>query len=535
MTPLARLAPAALLAPALLASGPATAQEGFTLRILHVNDFHSRLEQINRFDSACGQQDAAEGKCFGGAARLTTAVRQARAGSNLPTIFLNAGDNYQGSLFFTSHKGLAEAMTFNAMGVDAMVLGNHEFDNGPDGLRVFLDAAEFPVIAGNVRLDAEPALAGTMPSRLVLEAGGERVGIIGAVTADTVAISSPGPNLVFADVIEHLRAEVAALEAEGVTRIIALTHVGHFEDLRIAAEVPGIDVIIGGHSHTLMSNTVDGAPPYPVMAAGPDGPVPVAQAYAYGKWLGDLRVTFDAEGRVSDVAGEPILVDAAIAEDEAVLAMVAALAEPIEALRAQVIGETAEPVDGSRENCRARECAMGALVAEAMLARAAPLGAQVAIQNGGGLRASIDAGPVTMGEVLTVLPFQNTLATFTLTGAEIVEALENGLSQVAEGAGRFPQVAGLRFVWSPAAEPGSRVVSVEVETAAGLVPLDPAADYGVVSNNFMRAGGDGYAVFRDKGRNAYDFGPNLEDVLADHIAANSPYAPRLPGRIIEQP
>ncbi len=530
MTPLARLALAALLAPSI-----AAAQEGFTLRILHVNDFHSRLEPINRFDSACGAQDAAEGKCFGGAARLATAVREARAGSNLPTIFLNAGDNYQGSLFFTYHRGLAEALAFNAVGLDAMVLGNHEFNNGPEGLRVFLDAAEFPVIAGNVALDAEPALAGTMPSRIVLEVGGERVGIVGALTADTLEISSPGPNVVFADVVAHLTAEVAALEAEGVNKIIALTHVGHFDDLAIAGAVPGIDVIIGGHSHTLMGNTIEGALPYPVMAAGSDGTVPIAQAYAYGKYLGDLRVTFDADGRVTAVAGEPLLLDASIAEDAAVVAMVAELAAPIEALRARVIGETAEPVDGSRENCRARECAMGVLVAEAMLERAAPLGAQVAIQNGGGLRASIDGGPVTMGEVLTVLPFQNTLATFTLTGAEIVEALENGLSQVEEGAGRFPQVAGLRFVWDPAAEPGARVVSVEIETGDGAVPLDPAADYGIVSNNFMRAGGDGYAVFRDKGREAYDFGPNLEDVLADFIAANSPYAPRLAGRIVEQP
>ena len=530
MTSFVRLALAALLAP-----GLAAAQDGFTLRILHVNDFHSRLEPINRFDSTCGAQDAAEGKCFGGAARLATAVRQARADSNTPTLFLNAGDNYQGSLFFTWHKGLAEAQAFNAIGVDAMAPGNHEFNNGPAGLRVFLDAATFPVIAGNLTLDAEPALAGTMPAHVVLEVGGERVGIIGALTADTLEISSPGPNVRFADAIGHLKAEVAALEAAGVDKIVALTHVGLPDDLRIAAAVPGLDAIVGGHSHTLMSNRVEGARPYPVMAEGPDGPVPIVQAYAYGKYLGDLRLTFDAAGRVTAATGEPLLLDAAVAEDEAVKAMVATLAAPIEALRAEVIGETAEPIDGARENCRARECAMGVLVAEAMLARAAPLGAQVAIQNGGGLRASIDAGPVTMGEVLTVLPFQNTLATFTLTGAEIVEALENGLSQVEEGAGRFPQVAGLRFVWSPTAPAGSRVVSVEIETGGGMVPLDPAADYGVVSNNFMRAGGDGYAVFRDKGRDAYDYGPNLEDVLAEHIAANSPYAPRLAGRIVERP
>jgi 5'-nucleotidase/UDP-sugar diphosphatase len=150
----------------------------------------------------------------------------------------------------------------------------------------------------------------------------------------------------------------------------------------------------------------------------------------------------------------------------------------------------------------------------------------IAIQNGGGLRASIDGGPITMGEVLTVLPFQNTLATFQLTGAQIVEALENGVSQVEDGAGRFPQVAGMRYVWNAGAEPGSRIVSVEVEGADGsFSAIDPEATYGVVSNNFMRSGGDGYAVFAAYGQNAYDFGPGLEEVVADYIGANAPTRP----------
>lgn len=176
---------------------------------------------------------------------------------------------------------------------------------------------------------------------------------------------------------------------------------------------------------------------------------------------------------------------------------------------------------------------MGVLVATAMLERVRDQGIDVAIQNGGGLRASIDAGEVTMGEVLTVLPFQNTLATFQLTGADIVAALENGVSQVEEGAGRFPQVAGMRYTWDPEAEPGSRIVSVEIETENGYEPIDPEATYGVVSNDYMRGGGDGYAVFASEGMNAYDFGPGLEQVVADYLAENSPYTPHLEDRIMQ--
>jgi len=161
-----------------------------------------------------------------------------------------------------------------------------------------------------------------------------------------------------------------------------------------------------------------------------------------------------------------------------------------------------------------------------MLARVADQGIQVAIQNGGGVRASIDAGPVTMGEVYTVLPFQNTLSTFEVTGAVIVEALENGVSQVEEGAGRFPQVAGMSFAFDASAEAGSRVSDVMV----GGEAIDLEAVYGVVSNNYVRNGGDGYAMFKDAA-NAYDYGPDLAEVMAAFMAEDGAYTPYTDGRI----
>ncbi len=215
------------------------------------------------------------------------------------------------------------------------------------------------------------------------------------------------------------------------------------------------------------------------------------------------------------------------------VARVKELAKPIEELRTKVIGKTEAPIDGSRESCRAKECEMGSLVADAMLDRVKGQGVTVAITNGGGLRASIDGGDVTMGEVITVLPFQNTLSTFQLKGADIRAALENGLSQVEEGGGRFPQVAGLRFSFDRSKPAGSRLVSVEVEDGGAFAALDPEKTYSLVSNNFMRGGGDGYAVFKDKGENAYDYGPGLETVLADYLAAHQPFKPYTSGRITE--
>ena len=411
---------ATALSLSLAALAPATAARAeFALTILHVNDFHSRVEAINRFDSTCSAADDAEGKCFGGMARLSTAVADARAAAgDAPILFLNAGDIFQGSLYYTTYKGLAEAELFNGVGVDAMALGNHEFDNGPETLAAFIDKVHFPVLSGNTWLGDEPSLKGKTQGYLILDVGGEKVGIVSALTTDTAVIASPGPNVSFSNTVRYLKTIVQEVEAQGVNKIIALTHVGVTEDIEIASAVPGIDAIIGGHSHTLMSNTVEGATPYPLLVKGPDGrDVPIAHAYAYGKYLGDLKITFDDAGAVIAARGEPLLLDASVAEDAGVKARIREMGAPIQALKNQIIGESTAPIDGDRANCRARVCAMGVLVSEAMLARTRDQGMQVAIQNGGGLRASIDAGPVTMGEVLTVLPFQNALATFTLTGA----------------------------------------------------------------------------------------------------------------------
>ena len=516
---------------AALAASATVAQADYTLHILHVNDLHSRIEPINRFDSTCNAEDDAAGECFGGVARLATKVaelRDALIADGQNVILLDAGDQFQGSLMYTTYKGAAEAEFMQAIGFDVMAVGNHEFDDGPEGLAGFLDQVSFPVISGNIDVSGSNVLAGRVGRHAVLEVGGARIGIVSALAVDTVETSSPGDQVVFTDEAASLAADVATLESEGIDKIIALTHVGLPKDLDLAAEVQGLDAIVGGHSHTLMSNTVEGALPYPQMV----GAVPVVQAFAYSKYLGHLVLEFDDAGNVTSSSGDTILLDASVTPDVEIAARVAELAGPIEEVKARLVAQAADDIDGSRESCRIKECTMGNLVADAMLERVRGQGVSIAIQNGGGLRASIAAGDVTMGDVLGVLPFQNTLATFEATGATVLAALENGVSQIDEGAGRFPQVAGMRYAFDPAADAGSRVISAEVDEDGTWVPLDPAKTYGVVTNNYMRGGGDGYAMFDTDGMNAYDFGPDLADVLAEYMAENAPYQPYKDGRIM---
>lgn len=521
----------------LLALCGGVAQADFTLHIVHINDLHSRIEPINRFNSTCSAEDDAAGECFGGMARVATKINELRdqlTADGEAVLVLDAGDQFQGSLMFTTYQGAAAAEMMEMVGFDAMALGNHEFNLGPAKLAEFVDAVSFPVVSGSLDLSQSEELGGIVGDTLVLEVGGQRVGIVSAVAANTAELSSPGPNVIFQAEIDSIAADVQALQDDGVDKIIALTHVGLPDDLEIAAAVDGIDAIVGGHSHTYLSaSDPDRAGAYPTYANAPDGTlVPIVQAFAYSKYVGHLTLEFDDAGNVVNASGDTILLDASVEPDAGIAARVAELAGPIEEMKNEAVGESAAVIEGSREVCRAMECAMGNLVADAILERVADQGVTIAFQNGGGLRASIDDGAITMGEVLTVLPFQNTLATFQGTGQMVIDALENGVSQVEEGAGRFPQVAGLKFTWDPSAEPGSRIVDVMVADGDGFVPIDPQATYGIVTNNFMRRGGDGYAMFRD-GINAYDYGPGLERVVADYLAENQPYEPYTDGRITE--
>lgn len=509
----------------------------YTLNILHINDWHSRIEGNNKYESTCSAEEEAKGECIGGAGRLIAAIAQERKkleGQNV--LLLSAGDNFQGSLFYTTYKGKVEGEFLNDMKFDAMALGNHEFDDGESALAPFLDMIKFPVLGANVKANAQSKLGDRVKPSIVVEVGGQKIGIIGAVTNDTPELSSPGPNIAIEDDVKSITAEVERLRGEGVNKIIALTHIGYRRERDVIAKIPGIDVVVGGHSHSLLSNTDPKAEgPYPTMVDNPGGyKVPVVQAAAYSKYLGEFKVVFDDDGKVKEASGNPIYLDKSITPDPAVLARIKELGGPIEALKNKEVAETTKPIDGSRESCRTKECEMGNLVSDAILDRTKGQGVEIAISNGGGLRASIGQGKVTMGDVLTVLPFQNTLATFKISGKDLVTGLEGGLSQIEDGAGRFPQVAGLRYSFDKSVAPNAgRVKSVEVMENGVWAPIDPDKQYLVATNNYVRQGGDGYKVFAEKATDAYDYGPGLEQVVADYLGAHQPYTPKIDGRITE--
>jgi len=518
----------------LTATAAGAAGADYQLRILHVNDVHARYDQITATGGFCTPKDQAEKKCIGGAARLQTKLKELR-GDN--ALFLDAGDQFQGTLFYTQYKHGAVQTVLGMLNPDAQTLGNHEFDDGPAGLRPYLDAVSWPVLSANTDTSREPSLKDRYKPYTIVVKNGQRIGIVGLTTADTPTTSSPGPTVAFRNEAQALTRAVAALKARDVDKIVALTHIGYSEDKALATQIDGVDVYVGGHSHTFLETGNDkAAGPYPTVVKTPSGaPALVVQAGSYGTHLGLLDVTFDAAGVVTAWDGKPVALSNDVALDAAVADKVSQLNVPLAQLRRQPVGEAKVELVGTSDACRFGECNLGNLIADAMLWATKGQGTQIAIQNGGGIRSGIPAGQVSMGNVIEVLPFSNTLATFDVTGADLLASLESGVSRAHDkttsGTGRFPQVAGLRYAFDPAKPEGARIASAEVRDAGGAFrPVDPSATYKGVTNNFVRAGGDGYSLFA-KAKNAYDYGPNLEIVLAEYIRTTGPVAPAVEGRI----
>ncbi|MGC8905149.1 bifunctional metallophosphatase/5'-nucleotidase [Thermus sp.] len=509
--------------------GRALAQGSFTLTLVHTNDTHAHLEPVEL--TLSGKKTP-----VGGVARRIALFDRLRA-SRRNLLFLDAGDVFQGTLYFNQYRGLADRYFMHRALYRVMALGNHEFDLGPGPLADFLKGARFKVVSANVDASQEPRLKGLFAPYAVVEVGGERVGVIGLTTPDTKEIANPGPTVAFLDPYESAQKAVYELLAKGVNKIVVLSHLGYAEDLKLARRLVGAQVIVGGHSHTLLGSfphkELAPAGPYPTVVKNPEGKdVLVVQAWEWGKVVGLLEVTFGAKGELLAYKGEALLMTPEAApEDFFAKEALLAYAQPVMALMSQVIAEAKVDLVGERAVVRRRESNLGNLIADGMLWKTKSAGTQIALQNGGGIRASIPKGPITVGKVYEVLPFGNTLVVMDLKGKEVLAALENGVSQWESSAGRFLQVSGLRYAFDLARPAGSRVVRVEVRTEKGYVPLDLEATYRVVVNNFIANGGDGFAVLKEARGYRVDTGFSDAESFMDYLKELKAVEAGLEGRI----
>lgn len=496
--------PLAFLA-ALAAVGTVAADAPITITILHSNDLHAHIQPVSIAK-----------KSYGGYARQATLIKRFRAGDK-NVIVLSAGDTFQGTLFFNVYEGLADAAILNTMGYDAACVGNHEFDHGPSALEAFVKSVNFPLICANLDFSKEPTLAGLIQPSTVLKVGGEKVGLVGAITPDVINISSPGPNISLKDLTASVQAAVDGLTAQHINKILLITHVGYREEMDLASHLHNVAAIIGGHSHTpLGTPALPGWPaaqgPYPTIVKDATGrPVYIVQCWEWGKVFGRFKLSFDADGHVTkcfDAA--PIVVDDSIPEDPVVKSEVTAFEQPLKALQNQAIGTTVAAItkEGAGANL------MSQVIADAMLETGAKQGCVAAFVNSGGVRAPLEEGKITYGESITVQPFNNTLVLLSVTGAELKAALEEGIGT----GGMMLPSRGTSYHVDRSQPKGSQVSDVIV---AGE-PLDPVKTYVIGLPNFTANGGDAHVVLKNCAGKRVDTGLVDIDSLVDYIKRHSP-------------
>ncbi|XP_046814681.1 protein 5NUC-like [Vespa crabro] len=529
--------------------------EDFTFHIVHTNDMHARFEETSRLSAPiCSKQDAATGNCYGGFARIATLIRQAK-NSSIPTLFLNAGDTYQGSVWYNIYKWKIVAKFLNILAPDAISLGNHEFDDGVNGLIPFIEESKFPVLAANLDLSKQPNLKATkLANSTVLVINGTKIGVIGYLTPETTIISIT-ENVIINDEVPAIREEAKKLKKEGVNILIALGHSGFDIDKKIAKEVEDIDIVIGGHTNTFLyrGKQPDAEHPediYPTEIVQDNGrKVYVVQAYAYTKYLGNFSVSFDSNGEVTDIVGNPILVDHSIEQAPDVLKELDLLRPAIDNISTTEVGKTRVLLDGDSKTCRQKECNLGNLITDAIIDYNAQeyffkgkwTDAAIAVQNSGSIRASITRAlndKITIGDILGVLPFGNIIFKTSMTGKQMLSMLEWSVYNLNYNSsdnlfGAFLQFSGLQVSYDISRPPNSRVISVQVRCAACNIPsysdLDKNATYKVLINDFMRNGGDGYKMLKDLEYTT--IGVTTADVVIQYLKKYSPVYPGVDWRI----
>ncbi|HOV85531.1 MAG TPA: bifunctional UDP-sugar hydrolase/5'-nucleotidase [Syntrophobacteraceae bacterium] len=475
--------------------------EPVDLTILHVNDLHGHILPFT-------EKSVHEQEPVSGAAALAAMIQRERERNPEGTLLLSAGDMFQGAPISTVFHGKPVLEIMNHLRFDAMTLGNHEFDWGRDVLGELTTAARFPFLSANLKDREGRYLPGVMPYALFTRKG-ICTGVVGVTTRELAFRTKPSnvEDLTIEDPAAVLPSVLQEMKNRGAQLLVVLSHCGLQADMDLAVEVPGIHVIVGGDSHTVL--------PDPMKV----GEALIVQAGYYGMYLGVLDLSFDpSTSRVARYTqkGElkPVLSGPDRPADPQVASMIREYETRFDARFNQAIGQTA--VDLVRQ--RHAESNFGDLVTDVM--REAT-GAQIAFQNGGGIRTDVYKGPITLGQLYSALPFDNYLVLMDLTGKQVLELLE----QSAALAVQILQVSGLTVVYDLSRPPGNRVVEVMV----GTRPLEEQAVYRVVTNDFLAAGGDRFTAFKE-GKNV-TARESLRDVVIDYVAKRSPIAPVTEGRI----
>ncbi|CRK89351.1 CLUMA_CG003109, isoform A, partial [Clunio marinus] len=504
----------------------------FPVNIIHINDFHARFEEITPQSNTCNPETTT---CVGGYARVVTKVKELlEVNRDNNPLYLNAGDNFQGTLWYNIGRWNVTVQFLNMLKADAMTIGNHEFDHDIEGVVPFLEQIESPVVIANVEDSQEPTFQGKYTKSVVIDKYDRKIGIIGAILRTTNNIAKTG-QLAFTNEAQAVREEAERLKAEGVDIIIVLSHCGLDRDREIANfGGPNIDLIVGGHSHSFLWSGDDlpsvdrPADSYPVEVVQEDGhKVLIVQASAYTKYVGDITLYFDDEGIVQHWEGAPHFLGNDVTPDAEVMQALQPWKEIVDLSGKRVVGSL--KFMASSSGCYQRECLMGTLQAESMLHSLIESDDQgwayatMAMTNAGGVRGPLSPGLLTYSDLVTTTPFENTVDTLEVQGRYIKEALENAVRF--NDSTSLLQTAGMKIVYNLGNAAYARIVTLEVLCRVCDVPKFEAIEsdtwYRLAINGFLLVNGDNYAMIRDNARN-HKIGAIDIDALTKYVEDNSP-------------
>lgn len=510
----------------------------WNMSFFHVNDVHAHLDEFAASGTDC--VDPSKG-CYGGYARIKTVADELRE-AHPDSLWLNAGDEFQGTLFYSFYGPEKIAETMNIMEFDAMTLGNHEWDGGDEQLGEYLANVTAPFTSCNVKSEYKP-LRDKIKNYILFEDKG--IAVIGATTQETPSISDVGNQTKFLDPIPEIQKAVYEIrnETTDIQYIVCLSHLGYDVDKELAEKTEGLSLIIGGHSHTLLGDMDGAAGKYPTLAENLNGDeVYIVTSYRWGEYLGSIELMFDAEGGgILGYRGAPIHLTNTTEQDKGLQAKVDDWRGPFEEFAAEVLGVTENEL--GQETCQGEDCLLGQVMADAMYEyrvnqtssstasnSSDTKGPDFAIINAGGVRATIDEGNITRGEVLTSFPFGNSLVEITLSGKEVLSVLEGAVSLVNQANGKeigswFQISESLRVEYNPDNKPGNRLVNATIDGK----PIDDGADYNIVTLDFMAGGGDNIL------EETSDFTTlDLQDeVLVQYIQAHTPLKNTLQERVVK--
>ncbi|CAH2238890.1 jg13698 [Pararge aegeria aegeria] len=513
----------------------------YKLDIIHYNDFHARFEETSVETPTCRVNN---NSCLGGFPRLYKKIESLRKKQPY-SILLNAGDSFQGTYWYRLLKWNVTQEFMNLLEHDAHAIGNHEFDDGPEGLAPYLRALKAPVLAANMDTSNAPVLQGLYKGHIIIERKKRKIGIIGLITQDTKFLSSPG-NVEFTDPLEAVKREAKELNDKGVDIIIVLSHCGLEIDKKIAKDCGEyVDIIVGGHSHSLLWNgpAPSGeavAGPYPVFvesSANKKHKVVIVQASAFTKYMGNLIVYFDYRGNYVKWEGGPIFLDRNEPEDMEIKERLAPYADLVHNAEKEVIGESKTTLHF--EDCVFGECALGDLFVDALTEFAKSLRSEfhyISFNQRGNIKSSITSGQITKGVIFELLPFNDRIETFELQGKDVLLALERSVSNAWDMdpfKGPFVlQVSGLQVTYNVSLPEGQRVTSVYLGNSIDSnVPLDPSVSYHMVVPAYLADGGDGFTMLKD-GKKNVDIVGRDQKVLETYIKKHSPIDVSKDGRIV---